>query len=59
MDQQEWIEANAERAAEALSRPEATEELYRALGGEVDPDREREALAAELARLRLTWKPKT
>jgi len=58
MDEREWIEANAERAAEALARPEAVEELYRALGGQVDPEREREALAAELARLRLTWKPR-
>jgi hypothetical protein len=57
MGEQEWIEANAERAAEALARPEATEEVYRALGGQPDPEREREALAAELARLRLTWKP--
>jgi hypothetical protein len=58
MDEQAWIEANAERAAEALARPEAIEELYRALGGQANPEREREALAAELARMRLTWKPK-
>jgi hypothetical protein len=59
MDEREWIEANAERAAEALARPEVTEEVYHTLGGQPDPKREREVLAAELARLRLTWKTKT
>ena len=51
-----WIVANAHAVSEALRAAEA--ELYGLLGGERDRDREREALAAELARLRLTWKPK-
>jgi len=57
MDEREWIEVNAKRAAEALARPEAIQELYRALGGQADPEREREALLKEVARLRLHWKP--
>ena len=48
--------ANALAVSEALRA--AKDELYSLLGGERDPDREREALAAELARLRLTWKPR-
>jgi hypothetical protein len=36
----------------------AEDELYRLLGGERDREREREALAAEVAQLRLTWKPR-
>ena len=48
--------ANAPAVSEALRA--AGDELYGLLGGERDRDREREALAAELARLRLTWKPK-
>ena len=48
--------ANAHAVSEALRAAEG--ELYGLLGGERDRDREREALAAELARLRLTWKPK-
>jgi hypothetical protein len=51
-----WIVANAHAASEALLAAE--DELYCLLGGERDRDREREALAAELARLRLTWKPR-
>ena len=51
-----WIVANARAVSEALRAAE--DELYSLLGGERDRDREREALAAELARLRLTWKPK-
>jgi hypothetical protein len=51
-----WIVANAHAVSEALRAAE--DELYGLLGGERDHDREREALAAEVARLRLTWKPK-
>jgi hypothetical protein len=51
-----WIMANAHAVSEALRAAE--DELYGLLGGERDRDRERETLAAELARLRLTWKPK-
>jgi hypothetical protein len=51
-----WIVANAHAVSEALRAAE--DELYGLLGGERDRDREREALAAEVARLRVTWKPK-
>ena len=51
-----WIVANARAVSVALRAAE--DELYGLLGGERDRDREREALAAEVARLRLTWKPK-
>jgi hypothetical protein len=48
--------ANAHAVSEALRAAE--DELYALLGGERDPERQREALAAEVARLRLTWKPR-
>ena len=48
--------ANVRAVSEALRAAE--DELYGLLGGERDRDREREALAAELARLPLTWKPR-
>ena len=48
--------ANAHAVSEALRVAEG--ELYLLLGGVRDRDREREALAAEVARLRLTWKPR-
>ena len=51
-----WIVANTRAVSEALRAAE--DELYSLLGGERDRGREREALAAELARLRLTWKPR-
>jgi hypothetical protein len=51
-----WIVANARAVSEALRAAE--DELYGLLGGERDREREREALATELARLRLTWKPR-
>jgi hypothetical protein len=51
-----WIVANAHAVSEALRAAE--DELYGLLGGERDRDREREALAAELAGLRLTWRPR-
>jgi hypothetical protein len=50
------IMANARAVSEALKAAE--DELYGLLDGERDRDREREALAAEVARLRLTWKPR-
>jgi hypothetical protein len=53
----DWVEANAQRVNDALSRPEVQDELYRLLGGEPDPDTAQEALAREVARLRLTWRP--
>jgi hypothetical protein len=53
---EEWAQANAEQAAKALFR--ARGELYALLGGQRDPEREREALAAEVARLQLTIKPR-
>jgi hypothetical protein len=49
--------ANARAVSQALRAAE--DELYLLLGGERDRGRELEALAAELARLRLTWKPRT
>jgi hypothetical protein len=52
MNQEEWIAANVEAATRALESASAA--LYALLGGEVDPEREREALEAEVARLRLT-----
>lgn len=55
--EQDWVEVNARRAGEALSRPEIQAELYRLLGGEPNPERQREALAREVARLRLRWRP--
>jgi hypothetical protein len=51
-----WIVANTHAVSEALRVAEG--ELYLLLGGERDRDREREALAAEVARLRLTWNPR-
>jgi hypothetical protein len=51
-----WIVANAHAVSEALRAAE--DELYGLLGGERDRDREREALAAELGRPWLTWKPR-
>ena len=41
----------------ALHSPEVQEALYRLLGGEPDPERRKEALAREVARLRLQWRP--
>jgi hypothetical protein len=54
VNREEWISANTEQAVKALLR--ATGELYILLGGQPDPEREREALAAEVARLRLTMR---
>ena len=51
-EQDEWIKANQEAAAQAILS--ASEALYALLGGEPDPKRERELLEAEAARLRLT-----
>jgi hypothetical protein len=51
-----WIVAHAHAVSEALRAAE--DELYGLLGGERDRDREREVLAAEVARLRLAWKPR-
>jgi len=55
-DEEDWIEADAERVAEALARPETQRELYELLGGQPDPGREREKLARELSRMRLEWR---
>jgi hypothetical protein len=52
-----WIVANSRAVSEALRAAE--DELYGLLGGDRDRDRKREALAAEVARLRLTWRPST
>lgn len=54
MNREEWIRANTEPAVKALLG--ARGELYVLLGGQPNPEREREALAAEVARLRLTMK---
>jgi hypothetical protein len=43
--EQDWVEANAQQVNEALSRSEVQAELYRLLGGEPDPEQQREALA--------------
>jgi len=51
-----WIVASAGALSEALRAAE--DELHGLLGGERDRDRERQALAAELARPWLTWKPR-
>ena len=55
--EQDWVEANAQRVNDALSRSEVQDGLYRLLGGEPDPEAAREALAREVARLRLKWRP--
>jgi hypothetical protein len=52
MTSEEWIQANQVRAARALES--ASDALYELLGGQVDPGREREALEAEAARLKLS-----
>jgi hypothetical protein len=57
LSKHDWIETNAQRVSDALSRPEVLDELYRLLGGEPDPEAVREALAHEVARLRLEWRP--
>jgi hypothetical protein len=53
----DWVEINAQRVNDTLSRTDVQNELYRLLGGEPDPDAVREALAREVARLRLKWRP--
>jgi hypothetical protein len=55
--EQDWVETNVQRVNNVLSRPDVQNELYRLLGGEPDPDAVREALAREVARLRLKWRP--
>ena len=57
MDQDEWVRDNAVRVVAALSRPDVALELYKLLGGQADPERQRETLALEVRRLRLTWRP--
>jgi hypothetical protein len=54
VNREDWIRANTEQAVKALLS--ARGELYVLLGGQPDPEREREALAAEVARLRLTMR---
>jgi hypothetical protein len=58
MNNQEWIEQNAPKAAEALAKPEVQDELYALLGGQPDPDSEREQVIREVSRLRLHWRPR-
>jgi hypothetical protein len=48
----DWLRANQEAVVKVLSA--AQDELYATLGGQADPRRVREALAAEVARMRLT-----
>ena len=55
MTEAEWIDANAPEAAKALFA--AQQELYALLGGVADLEREKELLAREIGRLRLTWRP--
>jgi hypothetical protein len=55
--EQAWVHANAAGVSGALNSPEVQEALYRLLGGEPDPKRGKEALAREVARLRLQWRP--
>jgi hypothetical protein len=50
----EWLRANQEAVAKALQA--AQDDLYAMLGGQPDPRRAREALAAEVARMRLTMR---
>jgi hypothetical protein len=52
---QEWLAINVPAVQRALES--AQDELYALLGGERDPGREQEALAREVARLRLKWRP--
>ena len=54
MNQEEWIEANAERAARASLW--ASDELYALLGGEPDYNRLRAELAEEMEHLELRWR---
>lgn len=51
---QAWVEVNAEAARAAIMA--AQDELYDLLGGQPDPARQREALATEVAKLKLTIK---
>jgi hypothetical protein len=55
-EEEAWVEDNAERVAEALARPETQQELSELVGGQPDPEREREKLAHELSRMRLEWR---
>jgi hypothetical protein len=55
--EQAWVDANAARVSDVLGSPDVQEALYRLLGGEPDPERRREALARDVARLRLQWRP--
>jgi hypothetical protein len=57
MDSEQWIAENARQAEAALAQPEVQEELYGLLGGEPDPNSEREQLMREVSQLRLRWRP--
>jgi hypothetical protein len=50
----EWLRANQEAVTKALRA--AQDELYAVLGGQPDPKPAQEALAAEVARMRLTMR---
>ena len=54
MTNDEWAEANLAAVTAALLS--ASEALYALLGGQPDPERQREALAAEVARMQITMK---
>jgi len=55
--EQAWVDVNAARVSDVLGSPDVQQALYRLLGGEPDPERRKEALAREVARLRLQWRP--
>jgi hypothetical protein len=55
--EQAWVDANAARVGDVLGSLDVQQALYRLLGGEPDPERRREALARDVARLRLQWRP--
>jgi len=52
---QEWLATNLPAVQRALES--AQDELYALLGGEPDPELAQEALAREVAKLRLEWRP--
>lgn len=55
MTDSEWLATNVPAVQRALES--AQDELYALLDGVPNPEREQEALAREVARLRLKWRP--